>query len=377
MSSIIQALKNPWRQMLAADTVILIGLYLYKIFFSDPQLQYLHLLVDYHFGFAKRAFVGTVVSLFVAKVPVWFVYVLGPAVILVALLLFLLLFKRTFGFRDETVPLLVFVAGSPFFFKNFLQNIGFQDVYGCIFAIVVLLIPARTFLYVVIAGLGCIVLVMIHHLHIVLYVPTIGAIVVMRYYFMRGITPLNLIGGALLATAAGMLAIKAQFYGSVPIPMDQLIPYLQTKTADPNYFLNPHLVEIWYRPLDDDMSRTRNVFLDNLPRIPVFLLLIAVHWPVLRYFAALVGALAVDWQKKLVIAGIGLVTVGNLIIFRIAFDYSRWVSAWAVCMFLIMFAVKMLPARAAVPLIAADDKWNKVLGWIVTVIPRVGTTKPF
>ena len=41
--------------------------------------------------------------------------------------------------------------------------------------------------------------------------------------------------------------------------------------------------------------------------------------------------------------------------FAIVFDYSRWISNWAVCMFLILHAVKTLPASQAVPPIAADD----------------------
>jgi hypothetical protein len=59
------------------------------------------------------------------------------------------------------------------------------------------------------------------------------------------------------------------------------------------------------------------------------------------------------------------------------FDYSRWISNWAVCMFLILHAVKALPASRAVPLISTEDRKTKLLGWIVTLIPRVGIVRPF
>ena len=51
-----------------------------------------------------------------------------------------------------------------------------------------------------------------------------------------------------------------------------------------------------------------------------------------------------------------MVSAGYLIIFAIVFDYSRWISNWAVCMFLILHAVKTLPASQVVPPIAADDR---------------------
>jgi multisubunit Na+/H+ antiporter MnhE subunit len=71
------------------------------------------------------------------------------------------------------------------------------------------------------------------------------------------------------------------------------------------------------------------------------------------------------------------VSVAYLIIFAIVFDYSRWISNWAVCMFLILHAVKTLPAIKQAPAMAADDRRTTVMGWIVTLIPRVGIVRPF
>src|SRR5450631_4300776 len=110
--------ENPWRLMLAVNVAVLIGVFFYKIA-REPYVPYIHLLVDYHFGFTKRALIGAVVGLFFSKVPVWLVFALGGTVWLITLGLFVALFRRTFGFDDEHLPLLVLIAGSPFFFKNF------------------------------------------------------------------------------------------------------------------------------------------------------------------------------------------------------------------------------------------------------------------
>jgi len=48
-----------------------------------------------------------------------------------------------------------------------------------------------------------------------------------------------------------------------------------------------------------------------------------------------------------------------------------------VCLFLILHAVKALPASKQVSPISADDRKTAVFGWIVTLIPRVGIVRPF
>ena len=122
--------ENPWRLMLAVNVAVVVGVFLYKIT-REPYVPYIHLLVDYHFGFTKRALIGAVVALFFAKVPVWLVFALAGAVWLVTLALFAELFRRTFGFDDRHMPLFVFMAGSPFFLKNFMHTLGHFDIYGC------------------------------------------------------------------------------------------------------------------------------------------------------------------------------------------------------------------------------------------------------
>ncbi|MFX5987642.1 hypothetical protein ABTF25_19685, partial [Acinetobacter baumannii] len=80
--------KNPWRVLLALNAAIMAGVFIHKIQLP-PYVPYIHLLVDYHFGFVKRALIGAVVALFTAKVPVWLVFALGGGVWLITLGLYL------------------------------------------------------------------------------------------------------------------------------------------------------------------------------------------------------------------------------------------------------------------------------------------------
>src|ERR1700761_882336 len=95
--------QNHWRLMLAVNIAVVIGVFLHKISLP-PYVPYIHLLVDYHFGFTKRALIGAVVALFTAKVPVWLVFALAGAAWLITLGLFVQLFRRTFGFDEEHLP---------------------------------------------------------------------------------------------------------------------------------------------------------------------------------------------------------------------------------------------------------------------------------
>src|ERR1035437_5972999 len=184
--------ENPWRLMLAVNVAVLIGVFLYKIT-REPYVPYIHLLVDYHFGFTKRALIGAVVSLFFSKVPVWLVFALSGGVWLFTLGLFVQLFCRTFGLDDAPMPLFVFMAGSPFFLKNFMHTLGHFDIYGCALAICLLLVPARSVAFVISAAIASMILIPIHHIHFLIYVPTIAVIVVLRYYLVQGFTRRNAI----------------------------------------------------------------------------------------------------------------------------------------------------------------------------------------
>jgi hypothetical protein len=368
--------ENPWRLMLAVNVAVVIGVFLYKIT-REPYVPYIHLLVDYHFGFTKRALIGALLSLFFAKVPVWLVFALSGAVWLLTLGLFVKLFRRTFGFDDAQMPLFVFMAGSPFFLKNFMHTLGHFDIYGCALAICLLLVPARSVVFVILAALASMILILIHHIHLLMYVPTIAVIVVLRYYLAQGVTRRNAIIGIAAAMCVGLLFLATQFWGTMPVPPDEFVHHLQNRMADPTRTNLLSFSYIWYQPLAREIHDTWDRMPSNILGIPVFALLIWLHAPLWKYFANLIRSLSVEFHRRIVIAAIVMVSAAYLIMFAMVFDYSRWVSNWAVCMFLILHAVKTLPSSKVVPPISTNDRNTTILGWIVTLIPRVGIVRPF
>ena len=372
----LRAWQNSWRAMLAVNVAVLAGVFVHKITLP-PYVPYIHLLVDYHFGFVKRALIGATVSLFAQHVPVWLVFALGGAAWVLTALLFVKLFRRTFGFDGANMPLFVFTAGSPFFLKNFMHTLGHFDIYGCLFAIILLLIPAQSIGFVLLAAFFSVVLILIHHIHVLMYVPTIAVVVILRHYLSMGIDRANLAVGVISVLALGALFVALQFWGTMPIPEAEFVAYLKTRMADPSRTDLLGFSYIWYQPLAKEVSDTWARMPSNILGAPVFALLIWLHSPLWRYFADLIQSLADDFHRRMVITGIIAVTTGYLIMFAIVFDYSRWVSNWAVCLFLILHAVKTLPATRDVPPIAGDDRKTGILGWIVTLIPRVGVIRPF
>jgi hypothetical protein len=368
--------EDPWRLMLAINAVILIGVFVHKINLT-PYVPYIHLLVDYHFGFTKRALIGAIVSLFSQKVPVWLAFALGGAIWLVTAGLFVSLFRRTFGLDEAHRPLFVFMAGSPFFLKNFMHTLGHFDIYGCAFAICLLMVPARSVLFVALAALGSMILILIHHIHLLMYVPTIAAIVVLRHYLVRGLDRQNVAIGLAAVACIGPLFFASQFLGIMAVPEAEFVRYLHSRMADPSRTNLLSFSYIWYQPLAKEIADTWQRLPSNILGVPVFAILIWLHSPLWRYFADLIRSLSEEWHRRIVIAAIVMVSCAYLVMFAMVFDYSRWISNWAVCMFLLLHAVKALPAAKPVALVSADDRKTNVFGWIVTLIPRVGIVRPF
>ena len=368
--------EDPWRLMLAVNAAVLVGVFLHKITLP-PFVPYIHLLVDYHFGFSKRALIGAVVSLFSREVPVWLVFALGGTVWLVTAGLFVTLFRRTFGLDQAHMPLFVFMAGSPFFLKNFMHTLGHFDIYGCAFAIGLSLVPARSVAFVLLATLASMVLILIHHIHLLMYVPTIAAIVVLRYYLVQGFDRQSVLVGIAAASCVGLLFAAAQFLGRPAVPEAEFASYLGSRMADPSRTNLLSFSYIWYQPLSKEVADTWARMPSNLLGVPIFALLIWLHTPLWRYFADLIRSLTEDLHRRIVIAATATVSALYLLMFAIVFDYSRWISNWAICLFLILHAVKALPASRAVPPISGIDRKTTILGWIVTTIPRVGIVRPF
>ena len=220
-------------------------------------------------------------------------------------------------------------------------------------------------------------LVLIHHIHLLMYVPTIAAIVVLRHYLVQGVSRQSIAVGITAMAEAGVLFIAAQFYGTMKVPEAEFVAHLQSRMADPSQTNLLSFAYIWYQPLAKEISDTWARLPHNLLGVPVFALLIWLHAPLWRYFRNLVEALAVETHRQIVTATIVMISLGYLVMFAIVFDYSRWISNWAVCLFLILHAVKMLPSARDTALIPAEDRRTNIFGLIITLIPRVGIIRPF
>ena len=279
----------------------------------------------------------------------------------------------------QHMPLFVFMAGSPFFLKNFMHTLGHFDIYGCALAICLLLMPARSLAFVLSAALGSMILILIHHIHLLMYVPTIAVIVVLRYYLVQRPDRAECAGGNCSYRSHRPSVFRRAILwndGDTAGRISSII--CKARMADPTRTNLLSFAYIWYQPLlEGNLAIPGSACRQISWACRYSRLLIWLHTPLWRYFAELIRSLADDLHRRIVIAAIVAVSFGYLIMFAIVFDYSRWISNWAVCMFLILHAVKTLPASKAVPSIATDDRKTSLLGWIVTLVPRVGIVRPF
>jgi hypothetical protein len=239
------------------------------------------------------------------------------------------------------------------------------------------MLPAGSIFFVLLATAASMILILIHHIHLLMYVPTIAVIVLLRHYLARGFDWQNVTLGIAAVICIGGLFFVAQFLGTMAVSEAEFVRYLGSRMADPSRTDLLNFSYIWYQPLSKEISDTWQRMPSNLLGLPVFALLIWLHSPLWRYLADLIRSLADDFHRRIVIAAIAMVSAAYLIMFFIVFDYSRWVSNWAVCLFLVLHAVKALPASSVAPPPSGNDRKTTILGWIVTLIPRVGIVRPF
>jgi hypothetical protein len=222
-------------------------------------------------------------------------------------------------------------------------------------------------------------LLFIHHLHLLLYVPTIGLIVLLRALADGRVNLRALLSiGAGATVAVGGVFYVLAFHGSVPVPIEEFSAALRARAIDSPEMIRGVLVEIFYTDIAFEIDRTIRWLPNNALRFPVYALLIYLHLPLIAYFRRLTLSLSRPSDRLLVIAGLVAITLGYVIIGVVVFDYPRWVSNWAVCMILTMHAVRSLPSLAsdAVPIDPTIPK-NRWFGLSLALIPRVGISKPF
>jgi len=366
-----------WGFLLAINVAIMVILFYNKIFNDYSENQYSFLLATYHFGFAKRAFVGSVLALFESKVHYSDLLIMGGALCLLTAALFVVMFKRTFGFGADRLQLFVFTFGSPFVFKNFIFTLGYFDIFGCLFAIIMMLLPVNA-LFPLLVTAGCIILLLIHHLHFLLYLPTIAFIWIVRIYCLRSFSAGDLMTTGASAVVIAGLAFALMFFGTPPVPAETMNNDMLARAADPLTLIS---MGAWYSTIAGEMHNTAQMWPAQLQRMPLVVLLIAAHWPLGAFMRRLIAGTSNRTHRGIAITAIAVISVAYVIICVVAYDYARWLSNWGVCMILCLHAIAMLHrASGATPpsfVAPAQEKWIDIFGFIVTALPRVGVIKVF
>ena len=221
------------------------------------------------------------------------------------------------------------------------------------------------------------ILILIHHIHLLMYVPTIAVIVVLRHYLVQGLNRSNLLIGAASVLGVGLLFAAAQFYGTVTVPPEAFVHYLQGRMAEPSRTDLLGFSYIWYQPLSKEIHDTWQRMPSNLLGVPVYALLIWLHTPLWRYFAASIRALAVERHRRVVVAalsgqrGLSDHLCHRVRLFALGLELGGLPVPASVC------GERPCRLRARCHRYRPDDRTTSVLGWIVTILPRVGIVRPF
>src|SRR5207247_9368134 len=134
-----------------------------------------------------------------------------------------------------------------------------------------------------------------------------AVIAVLRYYLVQGVTRRNATVGTAAVMSVGVLFFAAQFYGSMPVPKQEFVRYLEGRMADPEKAYLLTFPYIWYQTLDDEVRDTWARMPSNLLGVPVFALLIALHAPLWKYFGGLIRSLSRPSHRRVVVRAIVLV----------------------------------------------------------------------
>src|ERR1700737_965819 len=177
------------------------------------------------------------------------------------------------------------------------------DIYGCGFAILALLVPANA-AYPLIMTVGCAILLLIHHLHLFIYIPTIGFIFIVRYYLLSQVTLFRiLLGAAAMTLTLGIFMVV--LLANAPVPPETLFYYIAARALDP---FEAGVLRIWYSNAGDEMRRTWSAMPTFALRIPIYVALIALHIPLIRFFKQIVGFLGVRRARGMVLLGLAAIT---------------------------------------------------------------------
>jgi hypothetical protein len=200
-------------------------------------------------------------------------------------------------------------------------------------------------------------------------------IVAMRYFLSRPVNPAEIAGGVVILAIVAVSVVVNVVFGSLNVPREEFTRYLQSRSlsANDNWMV---YIFVWFDTLTEGLAITRAALPKNLMFIPVYVILFALHAPLIRYFRDSIDALSLR-DRRLVLGGMAAITAAYFLVFVLVSDYARWLADWVVCMMLVLHLMKQLPLTRPVPLIECDNWRNIRLGLIITIIPRTGGVTPW
>jgi hypothetical protein len=346
--------------------------------FQTRDSEYAHRLVRYDHGLIRRGLVGEIYSLFASRVPPWAVDIEGFVTVAVAICLGWIVFTRTFRIVvTQKIAIACFVFGSPFLFKNYLGTLGKFDVLGAGVGMLAALLPLHAYTFIFVGALSAVLLI-VHHINATLFVPTIYGVLLIRSLAASWPPPRILI----LVLTCSIAALAALFFALIVFADPSMSPeefkvFLRERATVPV----PDWVDsMWFSTLADEIKKTRLMFLTNIMRLPVYIILVAVHWPIVSFARRRLAASALVNQTSarvfhLILA---IILASYIVTMTIAFDYARFVSDYAFCLVLLT-AVQIFSVTGPVT-DASDFRLNDtriiLLAVIVAAIPWVGMITP-
>lgn len=343
-----------------------------------PTSEYVHRLVTYDDGLIRRALVGEIYSWFLTTVPQWAIRIEAFAFVAAALGLFATVFRRLFPGRGaDTLLVACFLIGSPLLFKNFIGNLGKFDTWGAIVAMLAVLMPLRARTFGIVWAL-CVVLLLAHHLHATIYIPTIYAILLVRMVNANG----GFDTGDLAALAASIALLAGVFLGLLVfgVPAHGADAFLDAMRERSLRSFPDHHANMWYSTVGQEMAGSFAVLPQHILRLPLYAAFVLIHLPIIVLFWRRLAPLATTHRAAHQAFVIGAVVIlgGFLATNIVTFDYARHLGNMALC-FVLLAAAQILSTTG--PIADAGDiqpesRLTLTAAATVAVIPWIGTVFP-
>ena len=360
--------------ILALVVIILCVELLRAIFFGSIDFLYFEFLADYNLGFLKRALVPHLVSLVWPQVSQAHMRFVFAVVILLAMTTYLAAFFRDFGRTRASLPVLVFVFGSPFFFKNYIYDFGRLDVFGCIGATLALLAPVGG-LYLPVLFIFSSALILVHEVQAATYVPLIVMIGLLRSHGERKLSWT----ATALAVPFGLTVPLTLFlviqFGNARVPEPVLLEHFRARALDASM----EHAWLWYATIEQQAigAWDPRYLWGQFISLPKYVYLAVIHWPLAFHMKKLVSGMEDRRARFGVITGLSVISLLYVMMLCISWDRARFFANWGTSLLLATHAIAQLGHAAKSDTDIFQSRAAVASAWLVALTPFVGMIIPF